>query len=140
MMEQPQLPDDFPALEQRHWEVYTIDYTESFDSVCEHLTALSERLLELLPDPSLSPDERLERIARVVPSSTLKSAYHQTARTKLNRLRARLDELVPRDDLCYAEKLEWLVARVHELVPGDEPRLFKKLEAFGDHRRSDMGR
>jgi hypothetical protein len=134
------LPDDFPATEHRAWDVYAIPFTESFETVCAELMMLGDRLLELLPDPTLGPDERLERLARVVPTSILAAAHHQTARTKLVRLRRRLDELVPDPAMTYRDKLEWLVQRVHELVPGDEPRLFKKLEALGDHRRSDMGR
>jgi predicted nuclease with TOPRIM domain len=119
---------------------YRIDYEEPFEEVCEHLVRLSTRLQELLPDPSLSPDERLERIARVIPTSVLISDHHKTARTKLNQLRRRLSELVPDETLDHHQKLEYLVEQVHALVPTDEPRLFKKLEALGDGRRSDIGR
>ena len=121
-------------------EEYERHYAETFEAVCRHFVQLSTRLQELLPDPTLSPDERRERLARVVPSSLLISENHKTARTNLNRLRQRLDELVPDEQLNYHEKLEFLVSRVHELVSGDEPRLFKKLEALGDRRRADIGR
>jgi hypothetical protein len=119
-------------------EAYRPDPNEPFDDVCQRLLALCERLQALLPDPSLSPSERLERLARVVPTSTLVSADHKTARKKLKELRRRLDELIPGGD-DYDAKLEMLVARLHELVPGDYP-MKDKLEAIGDHRRSDNGR
>ena len=115
-------------------------FEERFDDVCRNLERLSVRLRDLLPDPSLGPDERLERLARVVPESVLVSRHHQTARSKLDQLRRRLAELVPDEDLDEHERLEALVALVDELVPGDEPRLYRKLEALGDHRRSDTGR
>lgn len=121
-------------------ENYTPSYKESFEEVCEHLLRLCQRLYDLLPDITLSPDERLERLARVVSESVLVSDYHKTARTKLNRLRRRLDELVPDPQLDCDAKLEFLVTQVHALVPGEEPRLFKKLEQLGDRRRSDIGR
>jgi hypothetical protein len=115
-------------------------FEESFDDVCRHLELLSARLFELLPDVSLGPDERLERLARVVPASVLVSRHHQNARSKLEQLRRRLAELVPGEELDEHQRLEMLVARVHELVPTEEPRLYRKLEALGDHRRSDTGR
>jgi hypothetical protein len=122
------------------YSLYRVEHEESFEEVCRELVALCEKLIALLPDVTLSPDERIERLARVVPTSTLLSAHHQTARTKLRRLRERLRELVPVPSLTSLERVDYLVARVHELVPGDEPRLFKKLERLGDHRGSDMGR
>ena len=103
------------------------------------LKALSSRLYELLPDITLSPDERLERIARIIPTSILCGEHHKTARTKLNQLRRRLDELVQDNDMDYYQKLEYLVNLVNETVPGDMP-LFKKLETIGDKRKSDIGR
>lgn len=121
-------------------ELYQCKFDEPFETVCKELKALSEKLQELLPDPSLSPDERLERLARVIPDSILASAHHQTARMKLKRLRNRLTELVPDRSMSSLQKVDFLIHRVHELVPGDEPRLFKKLEALGDHRVSDLGR
>ncbi len=120
-------------------ELYKPVYDESFEDVCKNLSALSNYLIELLPDPSLSPDERIERLARVVPDSTLVSVHHRTARTKLKAIRARLQELVPGEGLTDMERIEFLVNKVHTLVPGDQ-RLFLKLEAIGDYRGSDMGR
>ena len=69
------------------------------------------RILELLPDPPICPEERLERIARLEPSSVLRSANHRTARTKLNDLRNRLNELVPEAQGEPLAQLETLVDR-----------------------------
>lgn len=113
---------------------------EPFEKICEELLAVSLKLQELLPDPSLSPDERLERLARVVPGSVLISANHRTGRSKLNALRFRLAELVPNLEMSSIEKIKWLEARVHELVPENTEKIFKKLEKLGDQRRSDNGR
>jgi len=119
---------------------YRRPHEESFDEVCRNLGRLAERLFELLPDPSLGPDERLERLARVVPESILVSANHRNARSKLEALRRRLGELVSEEGRDEHQRLEALVELVHAVVPGDEPRLYRKLEALGDHRRSDVGR
>lgn len=113
---------------------------ETFDQVREELLKVSSKLLELLPDPSLSPMERLERLARVIPKSTMLSEHHKTGRSKLNELRYRLAELVPDESLSSSEKIDFLVKRIHELVPEDLPRLYYKLEKLGDQRRSDIGR
>ncbi|MEV8213185.1 hypothetical protein [Leifsonia sp. NPDC077715] len=117
------------------------DYIPPFEfqypEVYARLRALSTRLLDQLPDPSIGPEERLERIARVVPSSIRVSSNLLTGYTKLVRLRSRLDELVP-GEMDELEKLEVLLARVHELVPGDM-RLIEKLETMHDYRYSDTG-
>lgn len=113
---------------------------ESFDEVCMELMALSRRLYELLPDPTLSPEERLERLGRVAPHSFVKSENAKTARTKLNALRVRLTELVPSQKLNSQQKLEFLVRLTNELVPEEMPRFFMKLEKLGDDRASDIGR
>ncbi|WP_211257204.1 hypothetical protein [Streptomyces megasporus] len=119
-------------------EDYRIEYDEPFEEVARELIDLSTRLINLLPDPSLSPNERLERLARVVPKSLLVTAHRRNARSKLVELRRRLDELVPDPDLSYPEKLEWLVSRLDELVPGDM-RPIEKLEKLGDYRAADVG-
>lgn len=121
----------FPAAE------YAPRFAESFDEVFEHLRSLSSRLQELLPDPGIGPEERLERIARVVPDSVRVTANMQTGRAKLQRLRGRLDELVP-GDLPHEEKLEQLVRRVGELVPEGD-RFIDRLETLGDYRLTDTG-
>ncbi|MGE0762964.1 MAG: hypothetical protein AB7N80_06775 [Bdellovibrionales bacterium] len=115
-------------------------HEESFDEVCRELMAVSRRLEELLPDPTLSPQERLERLGRVAPHSTLNSENHLTARAKLNKIRLRLAELVPTQQLSTLEKIEFLVKRTHQLIPEAVPRFFMKLEKLGDQRGSDIGR
>lgn len=114
-------------------------FEENYEEVCSELKSLSEKMLELLPDPSIGPEERLERIARVAPHTLMKSQNVKTARTKLYNLRQRLDELVPSQSLSSIEKLNLLLDRINELVPGDQ-RLFEKLEELGDSRVSDIGR
>lgn len=120
-------------------ESYKIKYDESFEEVCRNLKMISSSLYDLLPDITLSPDERLERLARVIPTSVLISRNHQTARTKLNALRMRLKELVPNEDLSDSQRIELLVKKLDELVP-ENLSPYKKLEKLGDFRGSDMGR
>ncbi|GIN69097.1 MULTISPECIES: hypothetical protein [Bacillus] len=120
-------------------EDYIPKFEEDFEEVCRHLQAHSQRLFELLPDISLSPDERLERLARVIPTSILKSANHKTAREKLNGLRHRLDELIPDQNMSYYDKIEYLVNIADEMVPG-QMKMYEKLEEIGDKRWSDIGR
>jgi predicted nuclease with TOPRIM domain len=118
---------------------YDVAFEEKFDDVAAELQRLSTRLFELLPDRALSPLERVERLARVVPDSVLQSEHMKTARTKLSNIRRRLEELVPDHAMTTDEKIEHLVERVHQLVPEREPRLFKKLEKLGDIRPTDIG-
>jgi hypothetical protein len=113
---------------------------QSFDDVCRELMGLCRRLAELLPDPTLSPEERIERLGRVAPHSLVKSENAKTARTKLNALKLRLTELVPSRKLSALQKLEFLVKQTHHLVPEEMPRFFMKLEKIGDHRGTDTGR
>ncbi|GIH98190.1 hypothetical protein [Planobispora takensis] len=119
-------------------EDYVPPQQENHFDVVNELVRLSVKLLANLPDPSLGPDERLERIARVVPTSQLQSAHRRSARNKLVQLRRRLDELVPDEGMTSEEKLDLLIARVHELVPGDAPFIVK-LETMGDFRATDIG-
>lgn len=135
----PLLPgDDTARLDVFSPDDYKQEFDEPFDKIASELTDLSVRLIELLPDPSLSPDERLERLARVVPSSQLVTANRRTARSKLTTIRRRLDELVPGADLDSREKLEQVVERLDELVPGTSSPI-EKLERPGDFRVTDIG-
>lgn len=132
-----------PGTDTRRRQIFAAeeyDYTpeDDFQDVCDELISISVRLLKLLPDPSLGPNERLERLARVVPSSQLQSAHRRTARSKLYELRRRLEELVPGDELTSVERLEWLIGRLDELVPGDGTTI-SKLETIGDYRSTDAG-
>jgi len=112
---------------------------ESQEAVIQLLQEISLKLQTLLPDPALSPLERVERLARVIPESIQHSAQHLTARQKMTHLRLRLAELVPDPDLDEHGKIDALVAKVHTLVPGQASRLFEKLEKMGDCRMVDNG-
>ena len=118
---------------------YRLNFDEPFEDIAKELAALSITLLRLLPDPSLSPNERLERLARVVPGSVMVTAHRRNVRSKLLELRRRLDDLVPEPGFSYADKLNHLVARLDELVPGDDLRPIQKLEKLGDYRSTDIG-
>lgn len=110
---------------------------EPFEDVCAELTELSRLLQEWLPDPSIGPEERLERLARVVPDSILCSQFRLNARTKLTRIRRRLDELAPDVDGAV-EQLLYLRRVLDELVPGEQA-VIQKLESIHDYRGADIG-
>ena len=112
---------------------------ESQETVIRLLQEIALKLQNLLPDPALSPLERVERLARVIPDSIQQSAQHLTARQKLTHIRIRLAELVPDPGLDDSGKIDALVARVHGLVPDQVSRLFEKLEKIGDCRMVDNG-
>lgn len=111
---------------------------EPHDDVVRQLTAVSIRLIELLPDPSLSPDERIERLSRVIPTSQLQAAGRRSARNKLVAIRRRLDELVPQFSGDPLAQVQFMVDRLEELVP-EAGTTFQKLEAMGDYRATDIG-
>ena len=71
------------------------DYTIKYKEICDELKTISIKLQKLLPDPSIGPEERIERLARVIPKSMLISNYHKTARAKLHYIHKRLSQLVP---------------------------------------------
>lgn len=112
--------------------------SELNDRAATILRELSERLIALLPDPSLSPDERLERIARAVQDRVPQSEQLLPAIQKVHRLERRLLELVPGDDLdCFA-RLERLVCSVESVceekgITADQ-EFVRKLELLGDQR------
>lgn len=118
---------------------YSPHFGDDSAEVSRELHDLSLRLMKLLPDPSLGPDERLERLARVVPHSQLITANRKSVRHKLYPLRRRLDELVPDEEMDYRDKLEWLVSRLEELAPGEGLRPIQRLSQLGDYRSSDVG-
>lgn len=112
---------------------------EPQDSVHKELEHLSLKLQALLPDPSLSPLERVERLARVISESIQDSSQHLTARKKLNQIRLRLADLVPDPSLNSEGRIDFLVQKTHDLVPGPAQKLFEKLEKIGDRRMIDNG-
>lgn len=114
-------------------------WEQKFEDVAAELKNISAYLLEQLPDPALSPMERIERLGRVIPHSYQIGAHHRTARSKLAEIDARLQELVPGEGLSMRDRIDHLVAEVHRLCPQDMDRLYLKLEYIGDHRLRDNG-
>src|SRR5262249_12706904 len=92
-----------------------------------------------LPDKSLSPLERIERLGRVVPHAVQVSANHLTARSKLNAIRSRLCELAPREGMSEEEIVDWLVEKIIAQVPGKYERLIERLSQIEDDRLRDNG-
>lgn len=118
---------------------YRKNFEESFENVVIELTKISEKLFELLPDKSINSEERIERLARLVPESVMESEFSRTARTKLNIIRRKLEYLVPDTNLNYYQKIDYLVAIANRLVP-DKEKFIEKLEEIDDFRRTDNGR
>lgn len=118
---------------------YMKEFEESFEYVKIELKKISEKLFELLPDKSINSEERIERLARVIPESIMESEFSRTARTKLNIIRRKLDYLVPNPNLNYYEKIDYLVNIANSLVP-DKEKFIEKLEEIDDFRRTDNGR
>lgn len=135
----PLLPaEDTERRQPFHDEDYRPVFTDSFEDCVRELIDISVWLIRLLPDPSLSPDERLERLARVVPGSQMVTAHRKSVRHKLYPLKRRLDELVPHLADRPVEQLDWLRMRLEKLVPGDLSPI-QRLERLGDYRGTDVG-
>jgi hypothetical protein len=108
---------------------------EENNKVSAELAALSAKLYGLLPDNSLSPFERLERLARVVEGRKPDLSQLQSASKKLEALRARLNDLVP-GDASDDKKIDVMAAKLDELVADEQHdwTTFSKLELLGDPR------
>ncbi|WP_064607150.1 hypothetical protein [Streptobacillus moniliformis] len=115
------------------------DFEESFENIKIELKEISEKLFNLLPDKSINSEEKIERLARLIPESIMESEFSRTGRTKLNIIRRKLDYLVPNPNLNYFEKIDYLVSIANNLVP-DKEKLIEKLEEIDDFRRTDNGR
>ena len=118
---------------------YLISLKPSFEEIKKELSAISEKLFELLPDKSIGTEERIERLGRLVPHTVMESEYHRTARKKLDIMKGKLNYLVPRNDMTSLEKIDYLVDIAHQLVP-EHKKLVEKLEIIQDYRRTDNGR
>ncbi|EGQ7846472.1 TPA: hypothetical protein ACF39K_002439 [Vibrio parahaemolyticus] len=112
---------------------------ESQKDVNDRLIYLSYKLQELLPDPSLGPMERIERLARVIPNSYHVCQFHRTARSKLTEIEDKLHSLVPDDNLNSEQKIDYLVNKINSLVPEKTDRICQKLQFIGDNRLRDNG-
>jgi len=119
-------------------EEFVKPFEKIFDEVKGELTNLSIILFDLLPDKSIGPEERIERLGRLIPSTILESEYHRTARLKLNIIQRKLDYLVPDTSLSYENKIKYLVSLANKLVPENIP-FIEKLEKINDYRRTDNG-
>lgn len=99
------------------------------------LAALSAKLFWHVPDQSLSPFERLERLARAVDDSNPDMKQLQPAAAKLDSLKSRIDELVP-GDMSHEKKIETLIQKLDEKVGSSQLSLHttEKLELLGDPR------
>lgn len=99
------------------------------------LASLSAKLQDVLPDESLSPFERLERLARAVEDREPRHEHLEPAATKVAALKERLDELVP-GSATPEQKVDALVAKLDDLVAEDQRDLPPggKLETLGDPR------
>ena len=101
----------------------------------KELEEISTLLMKLLPDPSLSPDERLERLARVVQERIPEMENLLSASQKVHKLKRRIDELVPNDDMTHTTKIEYLVKSLEsESNKSREMTIAQKLELLGDPR------
>lgn len=99
------------------------------------LGALASKLNALLPDPSLSPFEKLERLSRVVDRRQPDLTQLQSAATKVEALTNRLNQLVPGDQ-SPDQKINSLVRKLDSMVPQDakDNLVMHKLEMLGDPR------
>lgn len=111
----------------------------SQEEVDNRLARLSFKLQMLLPDPSIGPMERIERLARVIPSSYQLGEHHRTARSKLMEIEKRLESLVPDKNMNSEQKVDYLVGLINKLVPEETDRICQKLQFIGDNRLRDNG-
>jgi hypothetical protein len=72
------------------------------------LKTIGARLMAIIPDPSLSAEQRIERLARAVSNAKPDWGMIEPASHVLARLKPRIDELVPGTDLTTEAKVEKL--------------------------------
>ncbi len=99
------------------------------------LGALSDKLFWHVPDKSLSPFERLERLSRAADQATPDLTHLQPATEKLKNLKARIDQLVPGDGTSE-QKIDTLLKQLDSKVGSAQQALHTtdKLELLGDPR------
>ncbi len=110
------------------------ELTQEQNAAAAHeLKMLSDALFELLPDKSLSPMERVERMARVVEAREPKPEHLKSAAEKLAELKLRINELVPGEH-SHFDKLLGMQIRLNSLVGLERANLsaIQKLEIIGD--------
>ena len=101
----------------------------------EELGAIADKLLQVLPDPSLSPLERIERLSRVIEQRTPNMDQLMPAHKKVAQIKDRLDALIPGDDPPL-KKIDRMLEILDEIAPVDlaGASSFAKLESLGDPR------
>lgn len=99
------------------------------------LASLSAKLYRLLPDQSLSPMERVERLARTVDERNPVLEHLQSAASKLQQLKLRLNELIPGDH-TPEQKIDTMLSALDGKIGADHQHLtaIEKLEMLGDPR------
>ncbi|BAP15497.1 hypothetical protein AS19_26460 [Alcanivorax sp. NBRC 101098] len=99
------------------------------------LAALSGKLFGHVPDQSLSPLERLERLARGIDERKPNKKQLEPAVKKLQELKQRIDELVD-GDLSHEKKIDVILEKLDEKVGSSQKALHTtdKLELLGDPR------
>jgi hypothetical protein len=73
----------------------------------EAFQILASKLVAVFPDPGLTTDERLERLAKVALNAPARLDRMESDAAKLRRLQCRLDELLP-GDVSHEAKIERL--------------------------------
>lgn len=104
------------------------------DAAAAKLSEISGFLANALPDHSLSPEERLERLARVVQDRVPRQEQLLPAIQKVDRLERRLAELVPGEGMSAMDRLNRLVQQCNGMCGDDGKTLVQKLETLGDPR------
>lgn len=109
--------------------------TSQNQKAASDLASLSAKLFWHVPDQSLSPFERLERLARAAEDSTPDLTQLQSAATKLEALKSRIDVLVP-GNMSHEKKIEVLMEKLDAKVGASQLSLHTtdKLELLGDSR------
>lgn len=108
--------------------------------IAAELASLTAKLQQLLPDPSLSPLERLERFVRVIDNVDADMTQLESANSKLQKLQSRINNFVPQEGLTTEQKINVLVDLVENkleklnLKDAGLNRMIEKLESIGDPR------
>lgn len=74
------------------------------------LKAIASRLVDAIPDPRYSAEQRVERLAHAVSGASPNMNMLEPASHVLARLKTRIDELVPEADLTTEAKIDKLAA------------------------------
>ena len=81
------------------------------------LKAIASRLVAVIPDPSFSAEQRVERLAHAVGGATPNTDMLEPASHVVARLKTRIDELLPGTDLSTEAKIDKLGAMFRAAFP-----------------------